>query len=89
MPRLFVDERAIGSDQRGDYVLVVNDKNIVEYRPVRLGIDVKGLRVVESGIDADDRIVINGLQRARPGAEVQPETATMIEEPQPSATSLQ
>jgi hypothetical protein len=82
-----VDERAIGSDQRGDYVLVVNDKSVVEYRPVRLGIDVKGLRVVESGIDADDRVVINGLQRARPGAEVQPEMAPMTTEEQPTAAA--
>jgi RND family efflux transporter MFP subunit len=87
VPRLLVDERAIGSDQRGDYVLVVNDKNIVEYRPVRLGIDVKGLRVVESGIDAGDRVVINGLQRARPGAEVQPEMAPMAADQQPDAAT--
>jgi RND family efflux transporter MFP subunit len=87
VPRLLVDERAIGSDQRGDYVLVVNDKNIVEYRSVRLGIDVGDLRVVQEGIEAGDRVVINGLQRARPGAEVQPEMATMASEPPPSAAT--
>ncbi|MBL8850633.1 MAG: efflux RND transporter periplasmic adaptor subunit [Planctomycetaceae bacterium] len=75
LPKLLVEERALAADQRGDYVLVVNDKNIVEYRPVKLGIAVNGLRVIEQGISAGDRVVVNGLQRARPGAEVKPETA--------------
>src|SRR5262249_46386131 len=39
-PKLLIDERAIGSDQRGDFVLVVNDKDVVEYMPVKLGIHV-------------------------------------------------
>jgi RND family efflux transporter MFP subunit len=75
--RLLVEERAISTDQRGDYLLVVTPKNTVEYRPVVLGASDAGLRVVEQGIDADDRVVINGLQRARPGAEVKPEQVTM------------
>jgi len=74
-PKLLVDERAIGSDQRGDYVLVVNGSDVVEYRPVKLGIHVGNLRVIESGIQANDRVVVNGLQRARPGATVKPMTA--------------
>jgi RND family efflux transporter MFP subunit len=72
-PRLLVEERAIGTDQRGDYVLVVNDKNVVEYRTVRLGIHAGPLRVIEDGITKNDWIVVNGLQRARPGATVAPE----------------
>jgi RND family efflux transporter MFP subunit len=72
-PRLLVEERAVGADQRGDYLLVVNDKNVVEYRPVKLGVASGGMRVVEDGVDADDWIVVNGLQRARPGAEVNPQ----------------
>jgi RND family efflux transporter MFP subunit len=75
-PRLLVDARAVGMDQRGEYVLVVNEKNIVERRPVELGRPVDGLRLLESGIEADDRIIVNGLQRARPGAPVTPQEAT-------------
>ncbi len=74
-PRLLIDERAIGSDQRGDYLLVVNSKDTVEYRPVKLGIHVGSRRVIDSGIEASDWVVVNGLQRARPGSEVKPEPA--------------
>jgi RND family efflux transporter MFP subunit len=88
VPRLLVEDRAIGADQRGDYVLVVNKENIVEYRPVKLGIAVDGLRVIESGIDSGDRIVVNGLQRARPGAPVTPEEEK-IEPTQTAATGAQ
>jgi hypothetical protein len=76
-PRLLVEERAIGTDQRGEYLLVVNDKNTVDYHAVRLGPQVGVLRVVEDGITANDRVVVNGLQRARPGAKVTPEQAVM------------
>lgn len=74
-PRLLVEDRAVGTDARGDFLLVVNDKNVVEYKPVQLGIHVGELRVVENGIKPTDRVVINGLQRARPGAPVNPELA--------------
>jgi RND family efflux transporter MFP subunit len=76
-PKLLVDDRAVGADQRGSYLLVVNAENVVEYRPVRLGIESDGLRVVEDGITPKDRVVINGLQRARPGTKVQPQIAEM------------
>lgn len=75
--RQMVHENAVGYDQQGRYVLVVNDKNIVEYRDVRLGPLVDGLQAIESGIRADDWIIVNGLQRARPGAPVDPEKADM------------
>jgi RND family efflux transporter MFP subunit len=83
-PRILVQERAVGSDQRGDYLLVVNDKKVVEYRPVRLGRSQRGLRVVEEGVRLDDWVVVNGLQRARPGATVDPQQAEteMAEETQ-------
>ncbi|HTN77614.1 MAG TPA: efflux RND transporter periplasmic adaptor subunit [Pirellulaceae bacterium] len=71
-PRTLIDERAIAADQRGEYALVVNDKNVVEYRPVALGMRVKGMRVVEDGIKPGEWVVVNGLQRARPGAPVKP-----------------
>jgi RND family efflux transporter MFP subunit len=80
-PRLLVEERAIGTDQRGDYVLVVNDKNVVEYRTVRLGIHAGPLRVIEDGITKNDWIVVNGLQRARPGATVTPERTKIAAAP--------
>lgn len=74
---LMVDEEAIGRNQRGDYVLVVNDKNVVEIRSVVLGPVDNGLRAIESGIQEDDRIVVVGLTRARPGNEVNPELVPM------------
>jgi RND family efflux transporter MFP subunit len=69
---LLVSERALGVDQGGRYLLVVNDKDIVEQRPVKVGADVKGMRVIEEGLKADDWVVVSGLQRARPGAKVTP-----------------
>lgn len=72
-PRILVQDRAIAADQRGDYVLVVNAENVVEYRPVKLGQSSNGLRVVESGVEKDDWIIVNGIQRARPGATVVPQ----------------
>lgn len=77
VPKFLVEERAICRDQRGDYLLVVNDENVVEYRPVRLGAQTDSLRVVETGIDTNDSVVVNGLQRARPGSEVQPQRTEM------------
>jgi RND family efflux transporter MFP subunit len=73
--RLLVPERALGTDQTGDYVFVVNEQNKVEQRSVKLGSLVDGLRVIEQGLEASDRVVVNGLQRARPGAIVAPQPA--------------
>lgn len=82
-----VTERAIGFDQSGQYVLVVAAENTVEKRNVSLGRIVDGLRVITSGVAADDLVVVNGLQRAREGAVVEVEqtdmaslTASAIEE---------
>jgi len=72
-PRLLVEERALGSDQRGDFLLVVNKEKVVEYRPVKLGIAMGPLRVIEDGIQAGDLVVVNGLQKARPGSPVDPQ----------------
>ncbi len=69
---LLVSERAIGTDQRQKYLLTVNKKNIVEYRPVQVGSQHNGLRVIVSGIQADDVVIVNGLLRARPGTTVNP-----------------
>jgi RND family efflux transporter MFP subunit len=75
VPKLLIEERAMGTDQRGDFVLVVNDKNVVEYRPVKLGIPDGTLRVIEEGIEPTDRVIVNGVQRARPGVVVNPQPA--------------
>ncbi|MCK5355099.1 MAG: efflux RND transporter periplasmic adaptor subunit [Methyloprofundus sp.] len=73
---LLVNERAIGADQSGRYLLVVNKENKVEKRPVILGQNLNGMIVIKEGIKADDKVIINGLQKARPGSVVNPKTAT-------------
>jgi multidrug efflux pump subunit AcrA (membrane-fusion protein) len=70
-----LSERALGADQNGRYVLVVNDADVVEQRPVEVGPLVDGLRVIETGLRAEDWVIVNGLQRARPGAPVAAERA--------------
>ena len=74
---LLVTERAIGSDQGGRFLLAVNSENKVEKRPIRMGQLVDGLRVIEEGLQPDESVVVNGLQRARPGAKVDPEQTDM------------
>jgi RND family efflux transporter MFP subunit len=69
---LLVSERAIGADQTGRYVLVVDSDNKVERRPVKLGVLDKGMRVIEEGLRSDERVIIKGLQRAIPGSKVHP-----------------
>ena len=72
--RLMVSERALGTDQDKKYVFLVDAKNTVAYRQVQLGASVDGMRIVEKGLAAGDRIVVNGLQRVRPGTVVDPKT---------------
>jgi membrane fusion protein (multidrug efflux system) len=72
-----VSERAIGADQSGNFLLIVNQKNVVEKRSVKLGQLVDGLRVIESGLRPEDRVVVNGIQRARPGGKVDPAETEM------------
>lgn len=74
---LAVSERAIGTNQGQKYVFVVNEKNEVVYRPVKLGSLQNHMRVVSEGLTAADRVIINGLQRVRPGVVVEPKTASM------------
>ena len=70
---LTITERALGRNQFGPFLLVVNDKNIVEQRRVEIGPLEKGMREIVSGIKPKERVIINGLQRARPGNAVDPE----------------
>ncbi|MFO6419165.1 efflux RND transporter periplasmic adaptor subunit [Hylemonella sp. W303a] len=74
---LLISERAIGTDQNKKYVLVVGAGNKTEYREITLGAPVDGLRTVRSGLRAGERIVVNGLQRVRPGDVVQPQDVPM------------
>lgn len=66
-----VAERALSTDQGKKFVYVVNDKNEAIYRPVKIGLLQDGMRVIEEGLTADERVVISGLQRVRPGAKVE------------------
>jgi RND family efflux transporter MFP subunit len=70
---LLVPDVALGSDQAGRYVLVVNGESVVEQRKVRTGPVEGELRVIESGLKPDDRVVIAGLLRAIPGQKVDPQ----------------
>ena len=70
---LLVPDVALGSDQSGRYVLVVNAENVVEQRKVQTGPLEGDLRVIESGLKADDKVVIGGLLRAIPGQKVDPQ----------------
>jgi membrane fusion protein, multidrug efflux system len=76
-PAVLINERAVGTDQSKQFVLVVGADNKAAYREVTLGQAVDGLRIVTSGLKANERIVVNGLQRVRPGASVLPQPVTM------------
>lgn len=86
-PSILVSDRAIGTDQDRKYVLVVNDKNVVEYRPVKLGPRQGGLRAIVEGLTASDWVVVNGIQRARPGATVAPQKVSMRPGAPPAAAT--
>jgi RND family efflux transporter MFP subunit len=77
-PSLLVTERAIGTDQGNKFVYVVNDKNVVEYRAVQLGPQTDdGLRAISEGIRPGEWVIVNGIQRARPGLTVTPQQVAM------------
>lgn len=82
---LLVDERAIGTDQDKRFVLVVDDANRTAYREVTLGAAHGPLRVVDSGLQAGERIVVNGLQRTRPDETVSPNPVLMSGAADPAA----
>jgi multidrug efflux system membrane fusion protein len=65
-----VDDRAIGTDLGKRFVFVVDGQGVVQYRPVETGRLVDGLRIVEQGLAAGDVVIVNGLQRVRPGVNV-------------------
>jgi multidrug efflux system membrane fusion protein len=76
---LLIQDRAVGTDLSKKFVYVVGPKQEVEYRAVTLGPIVDGLRVVRSGLAAGEPVVVNGLQRVRPGAQVTPVVVDMAQ----------
>jgi len=81
---LLVPDVALGSDQSGRYVLVVNGENVVEQRKVRTGPLEGDLRVIESGLKPDDRVITAGLLRAIPGQRVDPQVKKIEASPAPA-----
>jgi membrane fusion protein, multidrug efflux system len=77
---------AIGTSQEGSYVLVVGKDNVVERKVVTTGVRDGQLRVIESGLDAEDWVVTEGIQRAFPGAKVDPQRGQLASAEPPSAS---
>jgi RND family efflux transporter MFP subunit len=76
-PALLVPDAALGSDQGGRYVLVVDPQNVVAQRKVEIGQLVGDLRVIDSGLDKEDRVVVGGIMRAIPGQKVDAELRSL------------
>ncbi|MBU3003027.1 efflux RND transporter periplasmic adaptor subunit [Paraglaciecola arctica] len=74
---ILIDEKAIGTDLNRKFVLVVNQDNQLEYRKVVLGEKVEKLRIITEGLNPNDVIVVNGLQRVRPNMQIQPQMVDM------------
>jgi multidrug efflux system membrane fusion protein len=77
---VLIDDRAVSTDQAKKFVLVVDDKDHAQYREVTLGNIVDGLREIESGLKAGERVVVNGLQRVHPGDAVKAKIVPMAGE---------
>jgi RND family efflux transporter MFP subunit len=80
-----IPDEAVQSDQGRKFVYVVNGQSTVEYRPVELGQEIHGLRVIKKGLAGGERVIVSGMQRVRPKAEVQVKTQPP---PQPPHASL-
>ncbi len=89
---LLVPDTALGANQSGRYVLVVDAQNTVQQRVVQIGPRVGALRVIESGLQPDERVIITGIQRAIPGSRVDPELRQITAPPPvavPAAPAIQ
>lgn len=82
---LLIRDSAVGTDLDKRYVLVVTADHVVEYRVVTLGPVIDDLRLVRGGLGPGDQVIVDGLQRVRPGAHVDVETVAMEESPPPAA----
>lgn len=78
VPTLLVRDAAIGTDQDRKFVLVLAKGDSLAYRPVEIGRLADGLRIVRSGVQAGEKVVVNGLMRVRPGIKVTPTTVAMV-----------
>jgi RND family efflux transporter MFP subunit len=76
-PAILIEDRAVNTDQSQKYVLLLGANNQIEYRGVKLGRVIDGLRVVNSGLKPGDVIVVNGAQRVHPGVTVTPQKVIM------------
>jgi RND family efflux transporter MFP subunit len=74
---ILIDDRAVNTDQSQKYVFLLGPNNTVEYRRVKLGRIIDGLRIVREGLKAGDVIIVNGAQRVHPGMTVTPQTVRM------------
>lgn len=72
--QIIISERAIGTDQSRKFVYVVNDQNLVEYRVITIGESMNGQRVVTSGLNDGDKVIVEGIIRIRPGIPVAPQS---------------
>jgi RND family efflux transporter MFP subunit len=83
---ILTEDRALGRDQRGTYLLVVDENNVVQYRPVDAGpVQTDGKIAILKGLQPKDRVIINGLQRVRPGAKCTPMTPEQVKQAQAAA----
>jgi RND family efflux transporter MFP subunit len=78
---LLVPKVAVGLDQLGSFVFVVDEKNIVERRSVRTGVSEDGMYSIDEGLTGDERVIVNGLVRSAPGRPVTPEPQRPVEQP--------
>jgi RND family efflux transporter MFP subunit len=76
-PAILIADRALSTDQGQRIVFVIDSKNEVARRPVEIGSVHDGLRVIESGLTLEDRVIVDGVQSVKPGAIVQPKTIEM------------
>jgi multidrug efflux system membrane fusion protein len=80
-PVVLVSERSLATDQAQKYVMTVTPTNTVAYQAVTLGPVIDGLRVIRTGVQAGERVVVSGLQKVRPGMPVQVQAETAAQEP--------
>ena len=74
---ILIDDGAIATDQDRKYVYVIGDDNKVQYRAIKIGAQVEGLRLVDEGLNPEDKIVVSGMQRVHPDATVTPTIVDM------------
>ncbi len=77
---LLIQDSAVGTDLGKKFVLTLKEDGTLDYRAIELGPKLEGLRIVRNGLQPGDRIVINGLQRVRPGMNVEAQTVPMADE---------